>query len=885
MNRPWHSMSIEEVVRELGTDIKHGLSDEEVNERLKKYGPNEIIVKEKSPLLMFLRQFTNFLIIVLIVAIIISAIIGETIDAVAIAMIVLIMGIMGFIQEYKAEKAIKALKKLATPRCTVIRNGVQVEIPTHNLVPGDVVLIKEGDKIPADARLVEAFDLEIDESPLTGESTPVEKDPELILSPQTPISDRKNMVFSGTYVVRGKGKAVVTATGNNTELGKIARMVAETKEGKTILERELDLFGKRIGLLVLAIALFVFMIGILEERDNIIHPLMTAVALAVAAIPEGLPAIATAIMAIGAYRMARKKALVRKLSAVESLGSVDIICTDKTGTITKGEMTVKVIKTIDNTCHVEGSGYAPFGGIICDNDEDLSLLYKMIVAHTSIDVSLHRSDNKWLIKGSPTEGAALVLGYKALGEKDVLKVLEELPVIRTYPFDRIRKRKTSIHRFGDKYLVISTGAPEILLDISNRVVHGGEEKPLDNETREKILKIIEEMASEGYRTFGVAYRVLDHYNGEMDMKDVENNMVFYAVLGIIDPPREGVKEAVEIAKKAGIKTVIVTGDHKLTAIAVAKMVGIETDNGMVLDGKELDYMSDEELLNIIDKVVVFARVTPEHKARIVNLLKRKGYRVAMTGDGVNDAPALKAADIGVAMGIRGTEVAKEASQLILLDDNYVTIVEAIREGRIIYENIKKPINYLLSANMGEVFTILLSQLLLKRPALEPIHLLWINVVTDSFPAIALGVEPPEPGIMEKPPRSRDERLITRRKIIYYISIGLLIALFTVMAFTEGLGICPLTAITSAYTTIVLTEFGRSIASRSENTMIWRLGHNKWLYLSLIGSMCLYLITIYTPLSRIFNTTPIPITLWVHGLIASVTIFLLDEARKMLNVKI
>ncbi|MEM0368314.1 MAG: cation-transporting P-type ATPase [Desulfurococcaceae archaeon] len=881
----WHSKTIDETLKELNTDPNRGLDEDEVAYRIKKHGLNIIESKKKSPISMFIRQFTNFLVIILIVATLISALLGELVDAIAIFMIVLIMGVFGFIQEYRAEKTLELLKKLAAPKCRVLRNGVEKEIDASHIVPGDIVLLREGDRVPADLRIIEAYDLEVDESSLTGESTPVEKDPDVVLDPNTPVSERENMVFMGTYVVRGRGKGVVVSTGMNTVLGKIAQAVAEAREEKTPLETELDYFGKRIGALILVIAVLVFIISLLEGYTDFLESLMIAVALAVAAVPEGLPAIATAVLAIGAYRMAKKKALVKKLSSVESLGSVDIICSDKTGTITKGEMTVKIIKTLGIECDVEGAGYIPEGNILCNENIDLTLLYKMLAAHTSIDAKLVKEGDKWIIKGSPTEGAALVLSYKALGIRNADEAIKELELVKTYPFDRFRKRKSTLHRFGEKYLVIVTGAPEVLLGLSKKAWSPGGEVDLTDELRLKLAKSIEELASRGYRTLGVAYRVLDHYDSEWKHEDVERELTFYAVLGIIDPPREGVREAVELAKKAGVKTIMVTGDHKLTAMAVARMIGLDPDNGIVLEGKELDSMSDDQLLEIVDKVVVYARVTPEHKARIVRLLKRKGYRVAMTGDGVNDAPALKEAHVGVAMGIRGTDVAKEASQLVLMDDNYVTIVEAIREGRVIFENLKKPINYLLTCNLGEVATVFGSQLLRMPPPLEPIHLLWINVVTDALPAAALGVEPPEPGIMERPPRKQWERFITRRKLIYYVAMGSLMAAITLLIYSLYYKVSLPLARTAAFTAIVLSEFGRGLASRSENTPFWKLSLNKWLIVALAVSMMLQLLAIYTPLSSVFHTAPLPPATWLILITSPLVVLIADEVRKILRLRI
>jgi len=879
----WHSMSIEEVFEKLGSGI-NGLSSIEASERLRIYGLNEIALKKESPIVMFLKQFTNVLIIILIIATLISLVLGEVVDAIAILIIVLIMGVSGFIQEYRAEKTLEALRKLAAPTARVIRDGVEVEIPASMVVPGDVIVLREGDRVPADARLIESEDLEVDESSLTGESTPVVKNHDVILPVNTIIAERKNMVFMGTYVVKGRGKAVVVSTGLNTEFGKIARMIRETGGEQTPLEIELNEFGKRIGLIILAICAIVFLTSILKGGLDLLDALMLSVALGVAAIPEGLPAIATAILAIGARRMAKKNALVKKLAAVESLGAVDVICSDKTGTITKAEMTVKVIKLLDREYEVEGSGYEPRGVIKgFNNDDDLKFMLEILAAHTTPDVKLVNDNGKWIVKGSPTEGAALVLCYKGLGFDGVKESIEKYKLVKTFPFDRFRKRKSTIHSYGDRFIIVSSGAPEVLLGISKWVRVSGVETPLTDELRERVNKQIVELASNGYRTYAVAYKVVDNPNLNMD--EAEKDLVFLGVMGIIDPPREGVREAVETARKAGIKVVMVTGDHKLTAMAIARMIGLDVSEETVLDGSTLDRLSDEELEKVVDKINVYARVTPEHKVRIVKAFKKKGYRVAMTGDGVNDAPALKAADVGVAMGIKGTEVAKEASQLILLDDNFVTIVEAVKEGRVIYENLKKPINYLLTCNLGEVIAVFGSEILGYPPILQPIHLLWINVTTDAFPAIALGLEPPEPGILEKPPRPKHERFITRRKLLYYVLMGLIIGLTTIWLYALNLDKGYEYAQTIAFTAIVFSEFGRAFVSRSENVNIWRLKWNKWLIPAILISLILHLIVLYTPLNNVFKVIPLPLESYTTIFIVPLLILFSDELRKILGIKI
>jgi len=881
----WHALQVDDVVKALGTDLARGLTRDEVYRRLGLYGPNEIAVRRRSPIAMFLRQFTNFLVLILLAATAVAAALGEVVDAVTIAAIVVMMGTFGFAQEYRSEKTLEALRKLATPYCRVVRDGTEVEVPVTELVPGDVVLLREGDRVPADIRLAEADELEVDESPLTGESTPVEKYPSAVLDPAVPVADRVNMLFMGTYVVRGRGRGVVVATGAATELGRIAKTIAEAKEERSPLEMELDYFGRRIGLVVIAIATVVFITSVIEGWAGLLESFMISVALAVAAVPEGLPAIATAVLAIGAYRMSKRRALVRKLAAVETLGAVDVICTDKTGTITKGEMTVKVVRLADSECLVDGVGYAPTGRIRCESGENLSQLLKILAAHASTDVKLVKSGGEWVVRGPPTEGAALVLAYKGLGEDGIKKALEELPVVKVYPFDRFRKRKTTLHRYGGKYLAVVTGAPEVLLQLSEYVERWGSSAELSDGIRSTIVRAIESLASQGYRTLGVAYRVLDSFSDDLEVGDVERDLTFYAVLGIIDPPREGVAEAVAIASRAGVRTIMVTGDHRLTAIAVARMIGLDVDSGIVLEGRDLDGMSDDELARIVDRVVVFARVTPEHKARIVRALKARGYRVAMTGDGVNDAPALKEAHIGVAMGIRGTDVAKEASQLVLLDDNYVTIVEAIKEGRVIFENLKKPINYLLTANMGEVATIFGSQLLLMPPPLEPVHLLWVNVVTDALPAAALGVEPPEPGLMDRPPRAPHERFINRKKLLYYATMGSLIGAATLLVFQAYLKYSIALARTASFTAIVLSEFGRALSSRSESTPFWKLPRNKWLLPALLVSLGLQLLVIYTPLSALFRVVPLPLDAWPLITLVPLVVLLTDELRKILRIRI
>ncbi len=874
---PWHSLSVEEVLEKLGSSLR-GLSEEEAERRLQAYGPNILEAKRKHPALIFARQFTNALILILVAASVISGFLGEILDAALILAVVFVMGVMGFVQEYRAERALQELRKLASPTAKVVRGGVTKVVEASRLVPGDIVLIEEGDRVPADLRLVLSDNLEVDESSLTGESTPVQKDHEQVLPPETPLGDRVNMAFMGTTVVRGRGRGVVVATGPRTVLGGITRAVEEAEEQPTPLEVELEDLGRKVGFVILGISGVVFATTLLVEKTSVLTALLVAIALAVAAVPEGLPAIATGLLAIGARKMAEKKALVRRLAAVEALGSVNVICTDKTGTVTRGEMMVKYLWTTGGEFEFTGEGFRVEGEARpITRDADDRLLEKvgeLALAHTAYTIDVAGLESLATRK-SPTELAVFVMGVKVVGPGRVGEVKEKYRLVSENPFDRFRKMRSTVHEHDGGLVSVVTGAPEVVLKNSAGILRpSGEEAitPLDVET---VMKRIEYYSSQGFRVLGIAYKRL---SGEGD--DPENGLVFAGLMAIIDPPREGVREAVEEAKRMGVRTVMVTGDHKLTAMAVARMIGLEVGEDNVLEGWQLDRMSDEELERVVDKVVVYARVTPEHKLRIVRALKKRGYRVAMTGDGVNDAPALKEADVGVAMGVRGTDVAKEVSQLILLDDNYATIVEAIKMGRWIYENLKKPISYLLSCNLGEVGSVFGAELLGLPYILEPVHLLWINVTTDAFPALALGLEPPEPGLYTRPPRPRGARLVTGKKLLYYTLTGLVIAAFTIGLFAQSLSKGLEYARTVAFTTIALSEFGRAMASRSERHSLFRLAWNKWLPPALLASLGLQLIVLYTPLNSLFHVVPLgPVELAVIAFLPSAAIILIDEVRK------
>lgn len=840
----WYSISVGETLEKLGTSLK-GLTEEEAGERLQKYGFNELAGRRVSPILMFLSQFRSFLVYILLAATLLSFALGEVLDSVLIIGIIILMAVAGFLQEYKAEKAVQALKEMAAPKAKVIRDGQVKLIEAKFLVPGDIVVLGEGDRVPADIRLIEAENMEVDESPLTGESAPVEKDPSQVLPGDAQVYERSNMVFTGTYIVKGAGKGVVVATGMSTELGKIAASLEQVEARKTLLEVELEHFGKWIGGLLLALCALVFVLE-LAIGEGLADAMLTAAALAVAAVPEGLPAIATAILAIGALRMAKANAIVRKLAAIETLGACNVICSDKTGTITKGEMEVRRVFINLEDLDVNSKVSASSGLLESRGFE--RLLYMCAIYN---DVTVERSGNKVVLRGQPTEVA-----LKDLVLRKGFDVADNYPRLKTLHFDRVRKRKSTLHSLPNGRVFIATfGAPELLLKRCSWIEIDGERQPLTQELEKVLLNTIEAYASKGYRTLGAAYRVGDVQLVEADIDAIEKDMVFLAVLAIWDPPREGVKEAVDLAEHAGVRTIMITGDHELTASAIAKEVGIDT--GGALNGSQVDRMSDEELEDALETVSLFARVTPTHKLRIVRALKRKGYVVAMTGDGVNDAPALKAADVGVAMGVKGTDVAKEVADLVLADDNYSTIVEAVKQGRIIYENVKKPINFLLSCNLGEVFAVLGAELLGLPAPLTATQLLWINLVTDSLPALALGLEPEEPGVMERPPRGKGERLISFKRIAAYAGIGALTAGLTIFMLLAFYSMGVIKARTAAFVFFCLEEIVRSYAFRSEKLPFFKLKTaNKLLFLGLLAGIILSIIPIYTPLHIIFEVTPL-----------------------------
>ncbi|MEM5871625.1 MAG: cation-translocating P-type ATPase, partial [Candidatus Aenigmatarchaeota archaeon] len=827
-NTNWHELETKEVLKRLITR-ENGLTDKEATSRLQKFGYNELEKrKEISKLQIFIGQFKSLLVLILIGATIFSAIIGEVIDAIAIIIIVILNAVFGFIQEYRAEKTIEALKKLTTPEAIVIRNGKEKKIDSRLIVPGDIVILEEGTRVPADIRLLEITELKIDEAILTGESIPVKKTTEPLKSKS--LVDRKNIAYMGTLVTYGRGKGVVISTGMQTEIGKIAHVVQEEKEEQTPLQKKTAEFSKVLGTIILFICTFVIFFGILSEgplagkpltESLIITMIIFGVALAVAAIPEGLPAVMTITLALGLQKLAKKNALIRKLPAVEALGSTTVICADKTGTLTKNEMTITKIWIPNSTIDVTGKGYETKGNFLIDGKQIGSKIQEQLyfclqVGALCTNANLSYEMNEYIPIGDPTE-ISIIVAAKKLGI-DKKEIENKFTRVYEIPFSSERKMMTTINRKEKGYIVCVKGAPEVILKLCKEAMVEGKKVKMTNSLKKKILDKNIQFANNALRVLAIAYKKTKYF----DEKKAENDLVFLGLIGMIDPPREEAIESVRLCKKAGIRVVMITGDHKNTAVAVAKQLGIEKSE-KVITGEELDEMNDEELERIVKEVSVYARVNPIQKMKILKALKKHGEIVAMTGDGVNDAPALKKADIGIAMGIKGTDVAKEASKMILNDDNFSTIVEAVKEGRGIYDNIKKFIQYLLSCNVGEVMIIFFAMLIgFKDPTtmeiilpLTALQLLWINILTDGLPALALGVDPPASNIMERPPRNPKESILTKQMLIEILFFGSLMTIATLLLFEADLEFGSTRAITTAFTAVVLIEMLRVYQVRAK----------------------------------------------------------------------
>jgi Ca2+-transporting ATPase len=901
MSKPWHAMEIEETLQALNTK-ETGLTQEEVQKRLQEYGPNEL-KKEKgaSPIKLLVEQFTDILIIILLIATGLSIYLGELTDAIVIIAIVLACAILGFTEEYRSEKALEALKKMTAPTAMVLRGGKEVKVQATEIVPGDIILLYTGDKVSADARCIEAINLKTDEAPLTGESTPINKDV-TPLPEKTPLPDRRNTAFTGTVVVYGRGKAVVTSTGMNTEFGKIAKMVQVTEEEETPLEKRMASVGKWIGILSIAVCLAVAIIGIVEGR-SILDMILWGVSLAVAAVPEALPAIVTGALAVGMYRMAKVHAIVRRLPAVETLGCTSVICADKTGTMTKGEMTIQRIYVNDQPIKVSGVGYEPEGEFIFEDkkidpaqEEELTTLLKVATLCNDAKLEKETETGRWIIKGDPTEGALVVAAAKTGLWKEELE--KEAPRIGEVPFSSERKCMTTAHIVsGKKKIAYMKGAPEIILNKCTKIYANGKVRKITDGDRAKMLEVNEAMAMQALRNLGFAFKELPESATTFDDK-IEKEFTFIGIMGMIDPPREEVKDAAYLCNKAGINVVMVTGDHKLTAVAVAKELNLLGGNdveGKVLTGEELDKISDEQLTEMVQNIVIYARVSPEHKMRIVKAWKAKGQVVAMTGDGVNDAPALKRADIGVAMGITGTEVTKEASDMVLTDDNFASIVKAVKEGREIYGNIKKYLTYLLRCNVMEIIVMTVAIMIVPylaggvyesgtspetsaAVALVAVQLLWVNLTTDGLPAIALGVDPGDPDLMERKPRDPNESVFTRDVKIYLTAVPILMSallLYGYFMHQPWLSEHALReARTQLLTAMILMELANALSARSLKYSVFKVGvfKNKFLWIAILSSLALQLLVLYTPLQNVFYVNAPELQDWAYAILFTAITF-------------
>jgi Ca2+-transporting ATPase len=866
-NPQWHALDAATALIALDSDSVRGLSTEEARSRLRTFGPN-VIKTEKgaSPIRLFLRQFANLLISILLIATVISAILGEVLDAIVIIVVVFFAVLLGFLQEFRAEKALESLKKLLSPSCTVLRDGKRMEIPADELVPGDMLLLEAGDRIDADARLIEVFNLQMNEASLTGESTPVLKSADK-LGEDTITADRVNMAFAGTTVTQGRGRAVVVDTGMSTQFGRIASEVAAIKAEETPLEKRMAEIGGKLGRISLALVAVLAIGGLVEEYsrtstiglDFVVRIFLFAVALAVAAVPEALPAIVTGTLAIGMRIMARRNALVRQMPAVETLGSIQVICSDKTGTLTKGEMTVRQVFVSGKLYEVTGNGYEPSGEVISKtSQESHSPLEEFAkAAILCSDAILTQEEGHWVVKGDTTEGALITLAEKIGVRENAMR--NSHPRIGELSFSSERKIVTTIHSDLDGSTVAyMKGAPEILLSLCTHYLEDGQVKQLTENDRIQVLRINEEMALNALRVLAVAERELRSVPEKFSEKLVETDFTFLGLAGIIDPPRQDAVEAVAAAKSVGIMPIMITGDHQLTALAIAKETGIYEEGDLVLTGQELDKLGEKEFEDKVGRVSVYARVSPSHKLRIVDAWKRKGKVVAMTGDGVNDAPALKKADIGIAMGITGTDIAKEASDLVLADDNFATIVKAIELGRWIYENIKKYLAYLLQGNFVEIAVVTLASLLILPSLgmygsdalpLLAVQLLYINLATDGLPAIAIGFSPPDPDLMKRPPRPKDESVFTK-EVTRLIVMALVVQTpALILGFMTGLSEGLVAARSRLFLMFIGIELAIALDCRSLTHSILEVRPHKWVIFAVIWETVLITTLILIPATR------------------------------------
>lgn len=892
----WYKLSKEDLLSQLDTNQETGLKNEEIEKRLEKYGPNELKEEEGRSFLAKLKdQFADFLILILIGAAIISFIVGERVDAIVILAIVFINALLGIYQEGKAEKALEALKQMASPTAKVIRNGRVEVVPSKSLVPGDIVLLDAGDVIPADLRLIESSNLKIEEASLTGESVPVEKDAEINLTEDTTLGDRTNMAYMSTTVTYGRGKGVVVETGHGTEIGKIATAIQSYEDEATPLQNQLNQLGKFLGIATIIICIIVFAVGLLQGRE-LLEMFLVAISLAVAAIPEGLPAIVTIVLSLGMNRMVKRNAIVKKLLAVETLGSTTVICSDKTGTLTQNEMTVVKLYADGKIIDVSGTGYEPKGEFKIGDEEidpksvtDLKLL--LAIGLLSNDAALEKTDEGYNIVGDPTEGALLTLAGKANMTKEDMNA--SYPRIQEIPFDSDRKMMTTFHEnyLPDRVVSFTKGAPDIIISRCSHIRLNGQVVPFTDELKEEVLGVNSKFSKDALRVLAAAYREFDSLPEDISSDSIENNMIFVGLTGMIDPPRPEAKEAIKLCKKAGIDTIMITGDYKETAFAIAKNLGMAEDESQAIMGAELDKVSDEELREVVKHVKVYARVSPEHKVRIVSALKANGEITAMTGDGVNDALALKRADIGVSMGITGTDVAKNTAELILTDDNFASIVAAVEEGRIIYDNIKKFVFFLLSCNIGEILIVFASILMNLPVPFQPIQLLWLNLVTDSFPALALGMEAGDPDVMERKPRDPKASILDRGLLLGIAVQSIAIGAAALLAYNMVLSLYPdnlVLARTITFATLITAELLRAYSSRSQRHSLFKIGifSNKTMVMGTTFSFILMLAVIYLPFAQpIFDTVALTLAHWRTVLLFAFIPLIVGEIYKFIDRKI
>ncbi len=878
--RAWHTASTEEIAAELAVDYATGLSSQEAAERLIKNGPNELQRAHRaSPWSVLFSQFKNLLIIILLIATALSAFLGHGVEAVAVAVIVLFGVVLGFVQEFRAERAVEALREMAAPGATAIRDGDESEVSARDLVRGDVVLLRAGDRVPADLRLIEAVNLQIEEAALTGESVPTEKHAARLEDAELPLGDRKNMAYAGTVVTYGRGRAVVAETGMGTEFGKIASLLQTVETGRTPLQGNLDKVGRVLALAGFGLVAVIVGLGLLRGQP-LIEMVVFGIALAVAVVPEALPAVVTISLAIGVQRMVKRHALMRRLQAVETLGSTSVICSDKTGTLTKDEMTVRRIYVAGTMHEVTGTGYEPTGDYVLDGKsiepgEPLRALLHAAALASDAHV-VRDSAGMWHVKGDPTEGALVVAAAKASLAKDELDA--RFPRTGEIPFTSESKRMTTLHSVEGQTVAYAKGAPEVLLGSCTAIVTATGVAQLENADRERILAVGRSMADEALRVLAVAMR------REATVENAERAMTFLGLVGMIDPPRPEAKAAIATCEEAGIKPVMITGDHPATARAVGRELGL-LKKGRIVTGAELEAMTDEELERDVEEIEAYARVSPTHKLRVVTALQKRGNIVAMTGDGVNDAPALKKADIGIAMGITGTDVSKEAADMTLTDDNFASIVAAVEEGRGIFGNIKKYLMYLLSSNIGEIGLMAGATVLGLPLPLTAVQLLYVNLATDGLPALALSVDPAEPDIMQRKPRDPRTGIFTRPVVGLMLMGGVWSTIVNLSLFVAmwNSGRSPEEAITMTFVSLILIQFFKAYSFRSDRHSVLRAPlANKWLNLSVLWEAAMLLGIVYLPfLHKPMGTYSLPLVDWGIVLVAALSILPVLEFGKWL----